>query len=181
MSADNRLAEGGETPLPPDQVRKERPRNDLTGGLLLFLVSSVFLVQSLGMRFKDPSWEWYTSPAIFPTAMAGLLATLSLAVAARGALAWARTRATIAPLRIGRALREWGLVRFLEGAAAVIVFLFFLGKVNFYLLSAAMIVIFGTLFRSGSLLKALKGACTAAVFIVVFLYLLGRIFGIVFP
>jgi hypothetical protein len=71
--------------------------------------------------------------------------------------------------------------RFAAGAAMIVVFLSLLGKVNFYLLAALTIISFGTSFRSGSLSQALKASAIASTVVVVFLYIISRIFGIVFP
>jgi len=71
--------------------------------------------------------------------------------------------------------------RFLAGAAMIAFLIFLLGKINFYLLAPGSIMVFGLVFRSDPLAKAAKSSMIAAVFIVSFLFIISRVFGIVFP
>jgi hypothetical protein len=104
-----------------------------------------------------------------------------LIVAVRGFVGWRADKEAIGPIRWAAGLRQWGMGRFLAGAAMIVAFLFLLGKVNFHLLAALTIMSFGTIFRSGSMANALKVSAIASAVILVFLYIISRIFGIVFP
>jgi hypothetical protein len=169
-------------PLPPDGGGdKQQPRRDFFGALLLIAIAAAFVIQALRMPFKDPAWEWYTAPNIFPLAMALCLGLCALIVAVRGCVRWRANADAIGPLRLAASAREWGLARFLAGAVLIAVQIFLLGKVDFYVLAAASIIVFGIAFRSDPLAKALKSAVITALFVVAFLFLISKIFGIVFP
>jgi hypothetical protein len=167
--------------FPQEEGGERRPRRDFFGALLLLALSSAFVAEALRHPFKGSAWEWYTSPTIFPLGTGMCLGVCSLIVAVRGFVGWRADQVAIGPIRWAAGLGEWGMVRFLAGATMIVAFLFLLGKVNFYLLAALTIMSFGTSFRSGSLSKALKASAIAATVVVVFLYIIGRIFGIVFP
>jgi hypothetical protein len=182
MTSDTEKAAEEEIPLPPDGGGgNRRPRRDFFGATFLLAVSSAFVVQALRMPFKDPSWEWYTAPNIFPLGMATCLGAGALFVAIRGLIGWRADRAAIGPMRWAESAREWGMGRFLAGAAMIAFLNFLLGKIDFYVLAPASIMVFGLVFRSDPLAKALKSSAIAAVFIVAFLFIISRVFGIVFP
>jgi hypothetical protein len=182
MTSDTEKAAEEEIPLPPDGGGgNRRPRRDFFGATFLLAVSSAFVVQALRMPFKDPSWEWYTAPNIFPLGMATCLGAGALFVAIRGLIGWRADRAAIGPMRWAESAREWGMGRFLAGAAMIAFLNFLLGKIDFYVLAPAAIMVFGLVFRSDPLAKALKSSAIAAVFIVAFLFIISRVFGIVFP
>ena len=169
-------------PLPPDGGgEKKQPRRDFFGALFLLAIALAFIAQGLRMPFKDPSWEWYTAPNLFPLAMASCLGLAAVWVAVRGFVRWRANPDAVGPLRLGESAREWGLARFCAGAVMIALLIFLLGKVNFYLLAPAAIIVFGVAFRSDPLAKAAKSGVYAALFIVVFLYVISSIFGIVFP
>lgn len=182
MTQETVRAEEDSIPLPPDGGgEKRRPRRDFFGALFLMAISALFIAQALRMPFKDPSWEWYTAPNIFPLAMAVCLAVSALCVAIRGLVGWRQGKASIGPIRWVESAREWGLGRFLAGAVMVALAVSLLGKVNYYLWAFGTIMALGLIFRSHTLARAFRSALIAAVFIVVFLYIISKIFGIVFP
>lgn len=182
MSIEEQQAEEDNVLLPPDAGGGERrPRREFFGALFLLAISAAFIVQALRMPFTDPSWQWYTAPNIFPLSMAVLLGASALFVAIRGFIGWRANQASIAPIRWVEGARAWGMGRFVAGAALIVVLIFLLGKINFYLLAPGAIMVFGLVFRSDPLAKALKSALIAAAFIVAFLYLISAVFGIVFP
>ena len=182
MTSKTGLAEEESALLPPDGGGgKWRPRREFFGALFLLVIAGAFIVQAVRMPFKDPSWEWYTAPNIFPLGMAVCLALCALFVAVRGFAGWRRDKDTIAPIRWGDDAREWGMARFVGGALMIAALVYLLGKVNFYLLAPASIIVFGVVFRSDPLARALKSAVIAALFIAAFLYAISSIFGIVFP
>lgn len=182
MSIETEQAEEGSILLPPsDGGGGRRSRREFFGALFLLAISAAFIVQALRMPFTDPSWEWYTSPNIFPLSMAVCLAAGALFVACRGLISWLANNETIGPLRWAKSAREWGMGRFLAGATLIALLIFLLGKINFYLLAPATIMVFGVVFRSDPLAKALKSSLIASAFILAFLYIVSRIFGIVFP
>ncbi len=182
MSERNTGAAEDAIPLPPDGGgEKKQPRRDFFGGLFLLALALAFFVQGLRMPFKAPSWEWYTAPNLFPLAMAACLGVAAAYVAVRGLVRWRAKPDEVAPIRWVADARAWGLGRFCAGALLIALLIFLLGKLNFYLLAPLAIVVFGLAFRSDSLAKAAKASLYAALFIVAFLYLISRIFGIVFP
>ena len=182
MTSDTEKAAEEEIPLPPDGGgESRRPRRDFFGATFLLAISSAFMVQALRMPFKDPSWEWYTAPNIFPLGMATCLGTGALFVAIRGVIGWRANRATIESMRWAESAGEWGMGRFLAGAAMIAFLIFLLGKINFYLVAPGSIMVFGLVFRSDPLAKAFKSSAIAAVFIVAFLFGISKVFGIVFP
>ena len=71
--------------------------------------------------------------------------------------------------------------KFLAAVAIVVVYLFLLGRVPFMAASVALIVTFGTVFRKGRFLDALRPAIIASLVVVVFSYVIMKVFGIVFP
>ena len=136
MTSDTEKAAEEEIPLPPDGGGgNRRPRRDFFGATFLLAVSSAFMVQALRMPFKDPSWEWYTAPNIFPLGMATCLGAGALFVAIRGLIGWRADRAAIGPMRWAESAREWGMGRFLAGAAMIAFLNFLLGKIDFYVLA----------------------------------------------
>jgi hypothetical protein len=168
--------------LPPGEgTEPPRPRRDFLGALIFVAIAAGFAVQALRMPFRDPSWEWYTAPNVFPLAMAGCLGVASLFVAIRGFAAWHVNRTSIAAVGWARVASEWGMPRFIAGAAMIAGLVWLLGKVDFYLLAPASIIVFGVAFRSDPLAKALRAALIAAAFILAFLFGISRVFGIVFP
>lgn len=167
--------------FPQEEAGERRPRRDFFGALILLAVSSAFVVEALRHPFKGSAWAWYTSPGIFPLGTGVCLGVCSLIVAVRGFAGWRAERVAIGPIQWRAGLRQWGMGRFAAGAAMIVVFLSLLGKVNFYLLAALTIISFGTSFRSGSLSQALNASAIASTVVVVFLYIISRIFGIVFP
>jgi hypothetical protein len=182
MSIETEQAEEESVLLPPDAGGGERrARREFFGALFLMAISAAFIVQALRMPFTDPSWEWYTSPNIFPLSMAVCLAASTLFVACRGLIGWLANKEAIGSLRWVEGGREWGMGRFLAGATLIAVLIFLLGKINFYVLAPATIMVFGVVFRSDPLAKALKSSLTASAFILAFLYIISKIFGIVFP
>ncbi|WP_319237705.1 tripartite tricarboxylate transporter TctB family protein [uncultured Propionivibrio sp.] len=166
--------------LPPDETTR-RPRREVIGALLLMSVAAAFIFQALRMPFKDPAWEWYTAPNIFPLAMAVCLGLCAVFVAVRGIFEWRANPAAVEPLNIADSARRWGMGRFLGGVAMIGVLIFLLGKLSFYVLAPGSILVFGLVFRSDPWPKAIRASVIAAIFIVVFLHLISRIFGIVFP
>lgn len=166
--------------LPPDET-KRRPRREVLGALLLLAIAAAFILQALKMPFKDPSWEWYTAPNIFPLAMAVCLGLCAFFVAVRGVLEWRADPSAVPPLNVADSARRWGMGRFLGGVAMIGGLIFLLGKISFYLLAPGAILVFGLVFRSDPWPKAIRASVIAAVFIVIFLYLISTIFGIVFP
>ncbi len=182
MTNEGPAAEQESTGLAPgDGDGTRRPRRDFFGALVFAAIAAAFVVQALRMPFRDPSWEWYTSPNVFPLAMALCLGGASLYVAVRGLLGWRANRAAIPPIRWMQGAREWGMPRFLAGVAAIAVLVALLGRVDFYVLSGASVIVFGVAFRTDPLRKAMKSAGIAAAFVVAFLYAIGKVFGIVFP
>jgi len=182
MTNDTERAAEEEIPLPPDGGgQNRRPRRDFFGATFLLAIGSAFIVQALRMPFKDPSWEWYTAPNIFPLGMAICLGAGALLVAIRGLIGWRANRATIEPMCWAESAREWGMGRFLAGAAMIAFLIFLLGKINFYWLAPGSIMVFGLVFRSDTPAKAFKSSVIAAVFIVSFLFVISKVFGIVFP
>lgn len=178
----NERAEEEAIPLPPDGGgEKKEARRDFFGALFLLAIAAAFVVQALRMPFKDPSWEWYTAPNIFPLAMAICLGLCSLIVGVRGFVRWRADPAAVGPLRLVEGAREWGLQRFVAGAVLIAVLIVLLGKVDFYVLAPASVVVFGIAFRSDPLAKALKSSLIAALFVVAFLFVISKVFGIVFP
>lgn len=175
------IGEEGATPLPPEQTEERRPRRDVLSACLLLVLSAVFALRSFDIPFKDVSWEWYSSPTIFPLAMSILLAALSLLLLGRGIVSWIRQKDGMEPVRAAKSLAAWGIGRFLGGAALIALYLFFLGKVNFYIMAAAMITTLGVVFRNGPAGKAVKASLVASAVIIVFLAIIGKVFGIVFP
>jgi hypothetical protein len=113
--------------------------------------------------------------------MAVCLGAAALFVAVRGFVGWRANATTIGPIRWAESAREWGLRRFLAGAAMIAGLIWLLGKIDFYLLAPASIIVFGLTFRSDPLAKALKASLIAAVCIVAFLFIISKVFGIVFP
>ena len=71
--------------------------------------------------------------------------------------------------------------RFLASVAIVLVYLLLLGRVNFFLASVGLILVFGTVFRGGRFLDGLRPAIIAAFVVVIFSYVIMKVFGIVFP
>jgi hypothetical protein len=168
------------TASPPDSERSDR--RDFLGALLLLSVSVAFALAALRIPFRNPgSWEWYTSPGIFALAMAICLGACSLVVGYRGLRGWQKKRDTQAPLNWKEEFRRWGMGRFLAAVAIVLVYLLLLGRVNFFLASVGLILVFGTVFREGRLLEGLRPAIIAALVVVIFSYVIMRVFGIIFP
>jgi hypothetical protein len=178
LSAERSQQEEGTAP-PPETERSDG-RNFL-GALLLFILSLAFAIASLQIPFKSQSWEWYTSPGIFALAMAICLGGCSLVVGYRGLRGWLRSRPMAGPVRWREGLRSWGMGRFLASAAIILGYLVLLGRVSFLLLSVALILVFGTAFREGRFLDALRPAIIAALVVVGFSYVIMNIFGVVFP
>jgi hypothetical protein len=182
MTNETRPADEESVLLPPDGGGGKRlPRREFFGALFLMAIASAFIIQALRMPFKDPSWEWYTAPNIFPLAMAACLAFCALFVGMRGFAGWRRDHDRIRPIRWVEDARAWGMGRFVAATLMIALLVYLLGKVNFYLLAPASIVVFGLAFRSDPLPKTLKSAVIAAAFVAAFLYMISRIFGIVFP
>ncbi|MBV5333261.1 hypothetical protein JZU54_06945 [bacterium] len=182
MSIETEQAEEETILLPPDAGGGERrPRRDFLGALFLLAISAAFTVQALRMPFTDPSWQWYTSPNIFPLSMAVCLGLGALFVGVRGFVGWRAKHQAIGPIRWAEGARDWGMGRFLVGAVLILLLIFVLGKINFYVLAPATIMVFGLVFRSDPLAKALKSSLIASAFILAFLYLISMVFGIVFP
>jgi len=168
--------------LPPDGGGgKRRPRRDFFGALFLLAISAAFIVKSLRMPFKDHSWEWFAAPNIFPLSMAICLGASALFVAVRGFVGWQAEKEAIGSIRWVEGTREWGMGRFLAGAAMIVVVIYLLGKVNFYFLAPGTIMVFGVLFRNQPLARAFRSSLIASVFIVAFLFTISKVFGIVFP
>ena len=168
--------------LPPDAGGgARRPRREFFGALFLLALAAAFIVQALGMPFKDTSWEWYTAPNIFPLCMAAGLGLSAVFVALRSLLEWRAHVGSIPPLRLVESARAWGMHRFLGGAFLIGVLIFLLGKIDFYVLAPGAVLVFGLLFRSDPWQKAARSAAVAAIFIVVFLFVISTVFGIVFP
>jgi len=136
---------------------------------------------SLQIPFKSQSWEWYTSPGIFALAMAICLGGCSVVVGVRGLRGWLRIRGLAGPVRWREGIRAWGMGRFLASAAIILVYILLLGRLPFLLLSVVLILIFGTAFREGRFLDALRPAIIAALVVVGFSYVIMNVFGIVFP
>ena len=180
MAEQPEKAEGDSGLFPPDG-EKRRPRREFFGALFLAAIALAFIAQALRMPFKDPSWEWYTAPNIFPLAMAVGLGACAAFVAVRGLLEWRADPAAVGPLNLADSARRWGIGRFLGGVVLIGLLIFLLGKVSFYLLAPGSILVFGLVFRSDPWRKAIRSSLTAAAFIVAFLYLISSIFGIVFP
>jgi hypothetical protein len=154
---------------------------DFIGGLLLLFVSVVFTIASFQTPFNTTNWVWYTSPTIFALAMAVFLGICSLWVTVRGLRVWLKGRPTAAPADWKAGLRAWGMKRFLAAVAIVVVYLLLLGRVPFPVASVALIVTFGTVFRKGRFLDALRPAIIASLVVVVFSYVIMKVFGIIFP
>ena len=168
--------------LPPDAGGgARRPRREFFGALFLLALAAAFVVQALGMPFKDTSWEWYTAPNIFPLCMALGLGLSAVFVALRALLEWRARAASLPPLHLAASARAWGMPRFLGGACLIGVLVFLLGKIDFYVLAPGAVLVFGLLFRSDPWPKAARSAAVAAIFIVVFLFVISTVFGIVFP
>jgi len=113
--------------------------------------------------------------------MASCLGLAAAFVALRGLVRWRANAEAVGPIRWVEGAAGWGLGRFIAGVAMIAALIYLLGKVDFYLLAPAAILVFGLAFRSDPLAKALRSALIAALFIVAFLALISRIFGIVFP
>ena len=174
--------EEGHILLPPgDGGEKRTPRRDFFGAVVFLAIAAAFAVQALRMPFRDPSWEWYTAPNIFPLGMAVCLGAAALFVAIRGVVGWRANRKAIGPIRWAESAREWALARFLAGVALIAGLIWLLGKVDFYLLAPGSVIVFGLTFRSDPFAKALKASLIAAVFVVAFLFTISKVFGIVFP
>lgn len=182
MTNEAEKAEEGPILLPPaDGGDTRQPRRDFFGALVLVAIAAAFIVQSLRMPFKDPSWDWYTAPNIFPLAMGICLGAAASFVVIRGFVSWRANVNTIGSVQWSEAAREWGVGRFVAAAVMIAGLIFLLGKINFYLLAPGSIMVFGLTFRSDPLAKAFKSSLIAAVFIVTFLFAISKIFGIVFP
>jgi hypothetical protein len=181
MGDEARDAQERESASAPDDGEKRQPRRDFFGALAFVAIAVAFIVPALRMPFNDPSWDWYTAPNVFPLAMAICLGAAALFVAVRGFVGWRANKQTIGPLRLVESAREWGMLRFVAGAGMIAVLVWLLGKIDFYLLAPASIVVFGLTFRSDPLGKALKSSLIAAAFVVAFLFAISKIFGIVFP
>ena len=183
MTNETDKAEDGDVVASPvyGGEKQRRPRRDFLGALVLIAIAAVFAVQALRMPFKDPSWEWYTAPNIFPLAMAICLGAAALFVAIRGFAGWRANRKSIGTMRWAESAREWGLARFVAGAALIAALIWLLGKIDFYLLAPGSIVVFGLAFRSDPLAKAFKSSVIAAVFVATLLFVISKVFGIVFP
>jgi len=167
-------------PSPPDSERSDR--RDSIGALLLICVSVAFAFAALRMPFQNPgSWEWYTSPGIFALAMAICLGSCSLVIGYRGLRGWLKNWDTNATLNWNEELRRWGMGRFLASVGIVLVYLLLLGRVPFLVASVALILVFGTVFRGGRFLEGLRPAAIAAFVVVIFSYVIMKVFGIVFP
>ncbi len=184
MSIEKEKEEEATPFLPPELTEEEiarKPRREVVGALGLLAVSILFGVESFRTPFKDTLWEVYTAPTIFPLVMAILLGATSVALLVRGIREWIARKDSLEPFHLMESMKRWGMGRFLAGAAIIIVFLALLGGVNFYVLSVAMIMVFGVAFRYGTVAKALKASAITSVVIVAFLYLISKVFGIVFP
>lgn len=184
MSIENEKEEEATPFLPPELTEEEvarKPRREVVGALGLLAVSILFGAESFKTPFKDTLWEVYTAPTIFPLVMAILLGATSVALLVRGIREWIARKDSLEPLRIVESMKRWGMGRFLAGAALIVVFLVLLGTVNFYVLSVAMIMVFGVAFRYGTAAKAIKASAITSVVIVAFLYIISKVFGIVFP
>jgi len=179
ISAENTPQEEGE--FAPSSETERSHRRDFFGALLLFLVSVAFAIASLRIPFQTSSWVWYTSPGIFALAMAICLGLCSLAVGYRGVRGWRREQPIMGPLRLREELRLWGMGRFLASVAIILVYLALLGRVPFLIASVGLILTFGTVFREGRFWDALRPAIIAALIIVVFSYVIMKVFGITFP
>jgi hypothetical protein len=164
--------EGGET---------RRPRRDFFGAIVFVAIAAFFVVQSLRMPFRDAAWQWYTAPNIFPLAMSACLGAAALFVAVRGFLGWRAQKDAIGPIHWAASARQWALGRFIAGAAMIAALISLLGRIDFYLLAPASILVIGVAFRSDPLPKASKSSLIAAVFVVALLYVISKVFGIVFP
>jgi dipeptide/tripeptide permease len=177
MTGKAERAEEEDILLPPDGGgEKRRPRRDFFGALFLLAISAAFIVQALRMPFKDPSWEWYTAPNIFPLGMAICLGASALFVAVRGFVRWRANSEAIGPMRFAKSAKAWGMGRFLAGVALIAFLIFLLGKIDFYLLAPGSIMVFGLVFRSDPLAKAFKSSLIAALFIVSFLFIISIVF-----
>ena len=174
----NPQEEGGFAP--PSETERSH-RRDFFGALLLFLVSAAFAIASLRIPFQTSSWVWYTSPGIFALAMAICLGLCSLAVGYRGIRGWLRDRPSMEPVRLREGLRLWGMGRFLASVAIIFVYLLLLGRVPFLVASVGLILTFGTVFREGRFWDALRPAVIAALVVVVFSFVIMKVFGITFP
>jgi hypothetical protein len=165
---------------PPSETERSH-RRDFIGAFLLFVVSVAFAIASLRIPFQTSSWVWYTSPGLFALSMAIFLGLCSVAVGYRGLRGWLRERHTLEPVRWGEGLRLWGMGRFLASVAIILVYLALLGRVPFLLASVGLILTFGTVFREGRLWDALRPAIIAALVVVVFSFVIMKVFGITFP
>ncbi|HWR10554.1 MAG TPA: tripartite tricarboxylate transporter TctB family protein [Rectinemataceae bacterium] len=184
MSTEIMKEEEATPSLPPeltDEIIARKPRREVIGALGLLAVAILFGVESFKTPFKDTLWEFYTSPTIFPLFMAILLGATSISVLVRGIREWHNQKDSIEPIHPIEDMKRWGMGRFLGGAGIIVVFLFFLGKINFYLLSVVMINIFGLAFRLGTLRKAIKSSLITSAVVAIFLFIISRVFGIVFP
>ena len=165
---------------PPASERSDR--RDFIGALLLLSVSAAFAFAALRIPFRNPgSWEWYTSPGIFALAMAICLGACSLVVGYRGLCGWLKKRDTQESLNWKEEIHRWGMGRFLASVAIVLVYLLLLGRVNFFVASVGLILVFGTVFRGGKFFEGLRPAIIAAFVVVIFSYVIMKVFGIVFP
>lgn len=133
------------------------------------------------MPFKSESWEWYTSPGIFALAMAVCLGACGLAIGCRGLRGFRAHRGRTAPIDWRQELRDWGMGRFLAAVGIIGVYLILLGRVPFLLASAALILVFGTVFREGDFIGGLRPSIIAAAVILAFSYGIMTVFGVVFP
>ncbi len=177
-SAEKKSLEEGQAP--PPEIPQAHLR-DFLGALLFFFASLAFVVAALQIPFHFSYWVWYTSPGIYALIIAICLGGCSVTVGYRGIRGWLKTRRTVEPIHWRERFRAWRMGRFLASVAIILVFLVLLGRVPFLVLSVALILVFGTAFREGRFRDGLPAAITAALVVVVFLFMITKIFGIMFP
>jgi len=168
--------------LPPEGESSEiDPRKEIVGSILLIIVGLIFVIKAFEVPFNSNLWVAYSSPTIFPLIMALFLVITSSSVLIRSIKRWSAQKAILPEIKIVQSMKEWGAKNFLIGTGIIILYLLLLGKVNFFLLSAAEVLAFGIIFRQGKISEALKLSGITAIIIIAILYIIGLVFGIVFP
>ena len=184
MTNETRTGGGGDVLLPPGDGGENGGRAGISSARWSSSPSAaVFVVQALRMPFKDPSWEWYTAPNIFPLAMAVCLGAAALFVAIRGFVGWRANQDGIGPHPTGPKAPgngEWAAVPRRRGDDRG-PHLVCSGKYRLLPARSGLDHRFRPRFRERSAREGLKASLIAAAFIVAFLFIISKVFGIVFP
>jgi hypothetical protein len=154
---------------------------DLLGGLSIAAVSLGFAAASLRIPFSSPLWRWYTSPGVYPAAIAAATMAMALVVAVRGWKRWQAGRQAMAWAGFSGETARWGLHRLAWFLVIVAGFLLMLGRVPFWV-STSTFIIATILTTSGNAVGSLRPALVGvAVVYVIFVLIFQRLFGIGLP